>query len=63
MSVKPVVLDAEAHAEIVSRLVNVRDAVAKLAVAYDDPVASRGAEEMTVSLDRVLELLGCRPQS
>jgi len=57
MSVKPFVLDAEARAEVVGRLVSLRDAIAHLAAAYDDPVAKRGAEEMVDSLERVLQLL------
>jgi hypothetical protein len=60
MSAKPVVLDVAAHAEIVRRLVSLRQAVADLAAAYDDPVASQGAGEMRASLDRVLQLLGHR---
>jgi hypothetical protein len=29
----------------------------ELAAAYDDPIASKGAEEMRISIERVLELL------
>jgi hypothetical protein len=50
-------LDQEIYAEIVGRLVTLRDAIAELAAAYDDPVAKQGAEEMRASLDRVLQLL------
>jgi hypothetical protein len=51
-------LEADAHEEIVSRLVSLRDALADLSEAYDDSVAKEGAQEMRASLDRVLQLLG-----
>jgi hypothetical protein len=51
-------LDAEVQKEIVARLVRLRDRSVELADAYDDPVARRGAEEMSASLERVLQLLG-----
>jgi hypothetical protein len=51
-------LDHEVHAEIVSRLVKLRDLSRELADAFDDPVSKRGAEEMRESLERVLQLLG-----
>jgi hypothetical protein len=50
-------LEPEAYEEIVRRLASLRDTVAQLSQAYDDPVAKQGAEEMRDSLDRVLELL------
>jgi hypothetical protein len=48
----------EERAEVLGRLVRLRELAAELAAAYDDPVARRGAAEMRDSLDRVLELLG-----
>ena len=51
-------LDSDACEEVVRRLVSLRDALAELSAAYDDPVAKDGAEEMRESLDRVLQLLG-----
>ena len=51
-------LEQRAYQEIVRRLVALREAVAELSDAYDDPVAKRGADEMRESLDRVLQLLG-----
>jgi len=50
-------LEVDAYEEIVRRLVSLRDALADLSAAYDDPVAKDGAQEMRESLDRVLELL------
>jgi len=50
-------LDADVQKEIVDRLIRLRDLSAELANAYDDPVAQRGAEEMRLSLERVLQLL------
>jgi hypothetical protein len=50
-------LDDEAYAEVVRRVVSLRELAAQLADAYDDPVAKQGAEEMRVSIERVLELL------
>jgi hypothetical protein len=51
-------LEADAHEEIVRRLLSLRDALADLSEAYDDPVAKAGAQQMRTSLDRVLQLLG-----
>ena len=51
-------LEPDALEEIVRRLVSLRDAVAELSDAYEDPVAKRGADEMRESLERVLQLLG-----
>ena len=51
-------LEPDAHEEIVRRLVSLRESVAELSEAYDDPVAKEGAQEMSDSLDRVLQLLG-----
>jgi hypothetical protein len=53
-----VILQPETYEEIVRRLVSLRELAAGLTEAYDDPVASKGAEEMRESLDRVLQLLG-----
>jgi hypothetical protein len=53
-----VILESAAYEEIVRRLTSLRDAMADLADAYEDPVAKGGAEEMRESLDRVLQLLG-----
>ena len=39
-------------------MTSLRDAVADLAAAYDDPVMKEGAEEMRDSLEGILELLG-----
>jgi hypothetical protein len=51
-------LEPDAYEEIVRRLVSLREAMAELSAAYDDPVAKGGAEEMRESLKRVLQLLG-----
>jgi hypothetical protein len=51
-------LDPEVHAEIVRRLVALRELSGQLAQAYDDPVIKEGVEEMHDSLERVLQLLG-----
>jgi hypothetical protein len=53
-------LEPDVHAEIVRRLVSLRESIAELAAAYDDPVAKKGADEMRASLERVLQLLGHR---
>jgi hypothetical protein len=53
-------MTAEERAEVLDRLVRLRELAAELAAAYDDPVAMRGAEEMRESLDRVLQLFGHR---
>jgi cellulose biosynthesis protein BcsQ len=50
-------LEPDAYAEIIRRLVSLRDSTAELADAYEDPVTKKGAEEMRDSLDRVLQLL------
>ena len=50
-------LEPDAYEEIVRRLASLRDALAELSAAYDDPVAKDGAQEMRESLDRVLQLL------
>jgi hypothetical protein len=42
----------------VRRLASLRDLAGELAIAYDDDVMKKGAEEMRESLDRILELLG-----
>jgi hypothetical protein len=46
------------YAEIVRRLVSLRDISAELARAFDDEASRQGAEEMKTSLERVLQLLG-----
>ena len=51
-------LEQEAYEEVVHRLVRLRDTVAELSEAYDDPVAKQGADDMRASLERVLQLLG-----
>jgi hypothetical protein len=51
-------LEPDAYAEIVRRLVSLRDLAGELAEAYDDPASQKGAEEMKASLQRVLQLLG-----
>jgi hypothetical protein len=53
-------LDLAVYEEVIRRLLSIRELASELAVAYDDPVAKRGAEEMQASLDRVLQLLGHR---
>ena len=53
-------LDSEIQAEIVRRLVSLRELAAQLNEAYDDPVAKKGTDEMRASLERVLQLLGYR---
>ena len=45
------------YAEIVRRLVSLRDVSAELAKAFDDEASRQGAEEMNASLERVLQLL------
>jgi len=57
-NVEAVFHDREERAEVLGRLLRLREFAAELAGAYDDPVAKRGAEEMRESLDRVIELLG-----
>jgi hypothetical protein len=51
-------LDQEVYDEIVRRLLSLRDAMAELSAAYEDPTAKQGADEMRTSLERVLRLLG-----
>jgi len=51
-------IEQDAYDEIVDRLVDLREVTAELVDAYDDPVMKKGAEEMRVSLERVLQLLG-----
>jgi hypothetical protein len=51
-------LESDVHEEIVNRLVKLRGLTRELVDAYDDPVMKTGAEEMTESLERVLQLLG-----
>ena len=53
-------MEPEVYAEIVSRLVSLRTLAAELADAHDDPVVKAGAEEMGISVERVLQLLGHR---
>jgi len=53
-------LAPESYAEVLGRLVGLRQAIVDLAAAYDDPIAKRGAEEIHASVDRVLQLLGHR---
>jgi hypothetical protein len=57
-NVEAVFHDREERAEVLGRLLRLREFAAELAGAYDDPVAKRGAEEMRESLERVIELLG-----
>jgi len=57
LSDTPFELAPAAYAEVLSRLASLRNLVAELAEAYDDPVAKHGAEEMRISLERVLQLL------
>ena len=51
-------LEPDVHAEIVRRLVSLRDLASELSEAYDDSVAKKATEDMRESLDRVLQLLG-----
>ena len=51
-------VDQDDYAEIVRRLVSLRDVSAELARAFDDEASRQGAEEMQASLERVLQLLG-----
>jgi hypothetical protein len=50
-------IERKVYDEIVRRLVSLRRLAEELSQAYDDPVAKKGAEEMRVSLDRILQLL------
>jgi hypothetical protein len=50
-------IDPDDYAEIVRRLVSLRDVSAELAKAFDDQASRQGAEEMKASLERVLQLL------
>ena len=50
-------LEPDAYEEIVRRLISLRESMAELSAAYDDPVAKQGAQDMRESLDRVLQLL------
>jgi hypothetical protein len=50
-------LEPDEYAEIVRRLVSLRDVSAELAKAFDDEASRQGAEEMRASLQRVLQLL------
>jgi len=51
-------IEPDDYAEIVRRLVSLRDVSAALATAFDDEASRQGAEEMKTSLERVLQLLG-----
>ena len=51
-------IELDDYAEIVRRLVSLRDVSEELAKAFDDEASRRGAEEMNASLERVVELLG-----
>jgi hypothetical protein len=51
-------IEPDDYAEILRRLVSLRDISAELARAFDDEASRQGAEEMKTSLERVLELLG-----
>jgi hypothetical protein len=53
-------LEPDDHAEVIRRVMRLRQLAAELADAYEDPVAKKGAEEMRASLERVLQLLGQR---
>jgi hypothetical protein len=50
-------IEPDDYAEIVRRLVSLRDVSAELAKAFDDQASRQGAEEMKASLERVLQLL------
>jgi hypothetical protein len=50
-------IDPDDYAEIVRRLMSLRDVSAELAKAFDDQASRQGAEEMKASLQRVLQLL------
>ncbi len=51
-------IEPDDYAEIVRRLVSLRDISTELARAFDDEASRQGAEEMKTSLERVLQLLG-----
>ena len=51
-------IEPDDYAEIVRRLVSLRDVSAALATVFDDEASRQGAEEMKTSLERVLQLLG-----
>ena len=53
-------IEPDDHAEIIRRLVSLRDVSAELAKAFDGEASRQGAEEMKASLERVLQLLGHR---
>jgi type I restriction-modification system DNA methylase subunit len=50
-------LEPDEYAEVVRRLVSLRELSDELAKAFDDEVSRAGAEEMKSSLQRVLQLL------
>jgi hypothetical protein len=50
-------IEPDDYAEIVRRLLSLRDVSAELAMAFDDEASRQGAEEMEASLQRVLQLL------
>jgi hypothetical protein len=51
------IIEPDDYAEIVRRLVSLRDVSAELAKAFDDEASRQGADEMKASLQRVLQLL------
>ena len=51
-------IESDDYAEIVRRLVSLRDVSAELAKAFEDEAARQGAEGMKASLERVLQVLG-----
>ena len=50
-------IEPDDYAEIVRRLVSLREVSAELAKAFDDEASRQGADEMNASLQRVLQLL------
>ena len=50
-------IEPDDYAEIIRRLMSLRDVSAELAKAFDDEASRQGAEEMKASLQRVLQVL------
>jgi hypothetical protein len=48
------------HAELVSRLTALRGLARELSEVFDEPRSQAGAQEMLVSIDRMLELLAAQ---
>jgi hypothetical protein len=51
-------LSPAAQAELLSRLIALRQLAGELSDAFDDPEAREGAREMLASIERMLALLG-----